>query len=202
MFNDLRSPVTYISTRRSCRPRDMMAPGPDMNELRQIVQVALRTPDHGKLVPWRVVHVKPAQRNMLSESLQAVYLHERPDAGRLELEAMDMFARHAPELLTILYSPRKSSKIPEWEQQLSAGAFCMNILHAAHIQGFVGGWITGWPAYSDQVRDMFGAAPERIAGFIYIGTPVSPLEERPRPALDDVFKDWNPQPYSSLRDTA
>ena len=71
----------------------------------------------------------------------------------------------------MLSSPRTESHIPLWEQELSAGAACMNLLHAAHAMGFAGGWLTGWAAYSDAVRDAFGAAPERIAGFIFIGTP-------------------------------
>ncbi|WP_164117277.1 nitroreductase [Sphingorhabdus sp. Alg239-R122] len=191
MFNDLTSAASYIATRRSCRPRDMIAPGPDPAALRDIVANALRTPDHGKLAPWRAVHVKSSQRPLLSEKLQTAYLAEKTDAGRLELEAMDMFARHAPELLVILHSPRESSKIPAWEQELSTGAFCMNILHAAHVHEFVGGWITGWPAYSDAVRDFFGAAPERIAAFMYLGSPAKPPEERPRPRLDDILSEWD-----------
>ncbi len=191
MFNDLTSAASYISTRRSCRPRDMIAPGPDSATLREIVADALRTPDHGKLAPWRAVHVKSGQRPHLSEKLQAAYLAEKTDAGRLELEAMDIFARHAPELLVVLHSPRESSKIPAWEQELSTGAFCMNILHAAHVRGFVGGWITGWPAYSTTVRDFFGKPSERIAAFIYLGSPVKPLEERPRPEINDVLSEWD-----------
>ncbi len=191
MFNDLTSPASYITTRRSCRPRDMIAPGPDEPQIRAMVSTALRTPDHGKLTPWRVVHVTSDQRARLSEKLQAAYLAEKPNAGRLELEAMDMFAHHAPELLVVLYSPKQSRKIPEWEQELSAGAFCMNILHAAHIEGFVGGWITGWPAYSESVRDFFGQSSERVAGYIYLGSPAKPLEERPRPHLGDILSSWN-----------
>ena len=190
MFNDLSSAPQYISTRRSCRPRDMVAPGPDEAQLREIVGDALRTPDHGKLAPWQVVHVTGEQRDDLSDSLQAAYKFEQPNAGRLEMEAMDIFARHAPELLVVLHSPDESSKIPLWEQELSTGAFCMNILHAAHVRGFVGGWITGWPAYSDSVRDLFGRAPEKIAGFMYLGSHAEAPEERPRPELDRIFRTW------------
>lgn len=192
MFNDLSSPADYISTRRSCRPRDMIAPGPDAAQLHDIIADASRSPDHGKLAPWRAVHVTAEQRDTFSDVLQATYKFEKPDAGRLEMEAMDMFARHAPEMLVVLYSPKQNSKIPDWEQQLSAGAFCMNILHAAHVRGFVGGWITGWPAYSDGVRDLFGEEPERIAGFIYLGSPSAKLEERPRPEPGDIFSVWEP----------
>ena len=189
-FNDLSSPTAYLASRRSGRPRDMIAPGPDAAQLRDIVAIASRTPDHGKLHPWRVVHVASDQRDALAGALTAAYRAEKPEAGRLEIEAMETFARQAPELLVVLHSPRESSKIPAWEQQLSTGAFVMNLLHAIHAQGFVGGWITGWASYSDAVRDHFGAAPEQIAGFVFIGSARQPLEERPRPAAEAVFSMW------------
>jgi len=192
VFNDLSTAKSYIATRRSCRPRDMVAPGPDLGTLADMVADALRTPDHGKLAPWRAVHVSQNQRNMLSDLLQKAYIEERPEAGRLELEAMEAFANHAPEMMVILYSPKESSKIPDWEQQLSAGAFTMNLLHAAHVRGFVGGWITGWPAYSNRIRDLFGGAKETIVGFLYFGTPSKPVEERPRPDVSEILTGWQP----------
>jgi len=143
MFNDLTSLDSYLSSRRSGRPRDMIAPGPDDAQIEQIVSTALRTPDHGKLSPWRVVSVTADQRDALGGAIKAAYLKEKPDAGRLELEALDAMAHEAPVLLVLLSSPAQSTKIPIWEQQLSCGAFGMNILHAAHAMGFVGGWITG-----------------------------------------------------------
>lgn len=191
-FNDLSSLTRYLASRRSGRPRDMIAPGPDAAQIEQIVAMAMRTPDHGKLNPWRVVHVASDQRDAFAEKLASAYRAEKPEAGRLEIEAMDSFARQAPELLVVLFSPRESSKIPLWEQQLSAGAFVMNLLHAVHAHGFVGGWITGWPSYSAAVRDLFGAAPEQVAGFLFIGTPGQPLEERPRPLLEAVLSEWAP----------
>ncbi|GGB57993.1 nitroreductase family protein [Blastomonas aquatica] len=189
-FNDLSSVTAYLASRRSGRPRDMIAPGPDAAQLRAIVATASRTPDHGKLNPWRVVHIAGHQRDALADVLTTAYRAEKPEAGRLEIEAMETFARQAPELLVVLYSPREASKIPLWEQELSVGAFIMNLLHATHASGFVGGWITGWPSYSDAVRNHFGTAPETIAGFLFLGTASQPLEERPRPEMDAVFSDW------------
>lgn len=190
MFNDLSSVKNYLSSRRSGRPRDLIAPAPDRDTLRDIVAMAMRTPDHGKLAPWRVVHVAQEQRDALSDILQICYARSNPEAGRLELEAMDIFARHAPELLVVLSSPQKDSKIPIWEQQLSCGAFTMNILHAVHAHGYAAGWITGWPAFCDNVRNAFGKEGEQIAAFVFIGTPKCDLEERARPDLDSIWSDW------------
>lgn len=190
MFNDTTTPLSLLATRRSGKPRDLVTPGPDAGQLTTILGIAARTPDHGKLHPWRFVVVADEQRSALSALIARAYRAERPQAGRLEIEALDQFARGAPALVVVLSSPRPESHIPLWEQELSAGAACMNLLHACHALGFAGGWLTGWPSYSGAVRDAFGAAPERIAGFLFIGTPAKPLEERPRPDLDAVVSHW------------
>ena len=190
MFNDLSSLNSYFNTRRSGRPRDMVAPGPSDVQIEEIITAAMRTPDHGKLAPWRVVSIGIDQRDMLAKAIKAAYIEEKPDAGRLELEAFDTMAHEAPSLLVLLSSPVQSTKIPLWEQQLSCGAFGMNILHVAHAMGFVGGWITGWAAFNDHVRDLFGSDPEQISGFIFIGTAGKELKERPRPELGAILSKW------------
>lgn len=191
MLNDRSSLPAYLASRRSGKPRDLVAPGPSPEQLHEMVAIAARTPDHGKLAPWRFVIVPDAQREALATLIADAYRAEKPEAGRLEIEAMLQFARQAPALVVALSAPRKERPIPLWEQELSAGAATMNLLHAAHALGFAAGWLTGWAAYSDTVRDAFGSADERIAGFIFIGTPGRELDERPRPALDDVLSVWN-----------
>ena len=193
MFNDTSSPLALINSRRSGKPRDMIAPGPDAHQLDTILRAAIRVPDHGKLAPWRFVVVGDDQRAAFAELLLRAYTSERPDAGKLERAALAQFAHQAPTLIVALSAPVGTSKIPLWEQQLSVGAACMNLLTAAHALGFVGSWLTGWPAYSDMVRDSFGGADTRIAGFLFIGTAGRALEERPRPVFDDVVRRWNPR---------
>ena len=190
MLNDTSSPLALLATRRSGKPRDLVAPGPDDAQLATLLEIAARTPDHGKLAPWRFVVVPADRRAALSDLITTAYRAERPQAARLEIEALDQFARQAPTLVVVLSAPKVESHIPLWEQELSAGAACMNLLHAVHASGFAGGWLTGWPAYSESVRDAFGAAPEKIAGFVFIGTPSRPLEERPRPESDKIVRYW------------
>ena len=190
MFNDASTPLSLLATRRSGKPRDLVAPGPDYKQLSTMLKIAARTPDHGKLAPWRFVTVAADRRDALAALITDAYRAERPEAKRLEIEAMEQFAHQAPSLIVVLSSPKTGSHIPVWEQELSAGAACMNVLHAAGAMGFAGGWLTGWPAYSDRVRDAFGSAPERIAGFIFIGTPSRNLDERPRPDLSVVSRPW------------
>lgn len=192
MFNDRTSTISLLRTRRSGRPRDLVEPGPGPDELRQILEIAIRTPDHGKLHPWRFVHVPKDRRDDFADLLQRAYRADHPEPGRLEIEANDRFARQAPELVVALSSPTPGHKIPVWEQELSCGAAVMNLELAAHALGYVAGLVTGWAAYSQTVLEAFGAPPERIAGFIFIGTPGAGLEERPRPEYDEVVSDWRP----------
>lgn len=192
MFNDTTTPLSLLLSRRSGKPRDMIAPGPDAAQLETILTVASRVPDHGKLAPWRFVTVAADQRDALADLLVNAYQAEKPEAGKLELDAMVQFAHQAPTLVVVLSSPAAGSKIPLWEQELSTGAACMQLLNAAHALGFVGGWLTGWPTYSARVRDAFGTGDDRIAGFVFLGSPSKALEERPRPILGDVMRAWQP----------
>jgi nitroreductase len=192
MFNDITSPAALLATRRSGKPRDMIAPGPDAAQMRRILEAATRVPDHGKLAPWRFVIVEAEQRPAFAALLHRAYAESKAVVGRLEESAIEQFAHQAPALVVALSKPAHASHIPLWEQELSVGAACMTLLTAAHAQGFVGGWLTGWAAYSDMVRDAFGARDEKIAGFIFLGTPGRPLDERPRPNYDDVVTRWSP----------
>ncbi len=190
MFNDTSSPLALLATRRSGKPRDLVAPGPDAAQLDTILRIAARTPDHGKIAPWRFVIVGADRRDALATIITDAYRAERPHAAASEIAALAQFAHQAPALVVVLSAPRTASHIPLWEQELSAGAACMNLLHAAHALGFAGGWLTGWPSYADAVRDAFGAAPERIAGFLFLGTPSRQLDERPRPDFGTIVSTW------------
>lgn len=191
VFNDLASPIRLIETRRSAKPRDMVEPGPDPSQLDQILGAAMRVPDHGKLAPWRFIVIDADKRNALASLLVEAYRAEKPDAGRLELEAMEQFAKQSPTLVIVVSTPVADSKIPLWEQQLSAGAACMTMLQAAHALGFVGSWLTGWAAYSDAVSEALAGPHGRIAGFLFFGSPGRPLEERPRPDFDEIVSHWS-----------
>ncbi len=174
MFNDTSSLKSHLATRRSGKARDMVTPGPDTDELRAIIELALRTPDHGKLAPWRIITIAPEQRDAFAALLKQAWVAENPGAAGMDLSALDQFAHQAPTLLLLVSTPVAGSKIPLWEQQMSAGAVGMNLLHAAHAHGYVGSWLTGWAAFSPNGRD------RRL--FLYrhprrrpVGTPASRL---------------------------
>jgi nitroreductase len=191
MFNDLSSTAALLATRRSGKARDMGAPGPDAAQLDRILSAAIRVPDHGKLAPWRFVIVPDDKRADFAALLHAAYAETRDTIGRLEREAIEQFAHQAPCLIVALSTPAHASTIPIWEQQLSAGAACQNLLVAAHAEGFVGNWLSTWAAFSDKVLAAFGGgAGDRIAGFLFIGTAQRPLDERPRPDRAAVISTW------------
>jgi len=192
MLNDRTSALSLLKTRRSGRPREMIGPGPSDEELRQILEVAMRVPDHGKLVPWRFVIVDKEQREQFALLLRRALQEEDECAGPAHHEKADQFARQGEALIVLISSPTRQHKIPVWEQELSAGAAAMNLLHAAHAFGYVGGWLTGWEAYSPKVNAAFAKPDERIAGFIYLGSPGRDLEERPRPDPAEIVRKWDP----------
>ena len=162
--------------------------------MEQILTIAARTPDHGKLFPWRFVSVGNEQRDAFALLLRQALAEEDPCASTLKHEKAEEFARQGAALVVLVSAPTPDHKIPVWEQQLSCGAAAMNLLLAVHALGYVGSWITGWAAYSERVRSAFCGPGERIAGFIFIGKPGSELEERPRAPLATVARRWTPPP--------
>jgi nitroreductase len=186
-FNDCSTPLSLLLTRRSGKARDLVAPGPTPGQLETILGAAARVPDHGKLAPWAFVVIE--DRAALTELLQRLYQADKPEAGRLEIEAMAAFAQQAPALVAVVFTPRESH-IPLWEQQLSAGAVAQNLLMAAHALGFAGNWLTGAPAYLPGITDALGHPGGRLVGWFFLGTPAKPLEERPRPDLAAITSRW------------
>lgn len=193
MLNDRSTPLRLLQTRRSGKPREMKGPGPTHLELEQILAIAARSPDHGKLAPWRFVVIADEQRDALAALLREALAAEDPGAGDARHAKEEEFAHYAGALVVLVSSPTEGHKVPVWEQQLSCGAAGMNLLLAAHALGYVGGWVTGWRAYSPRVTRSLCRPGERIAGFIFIGMPNGELEERPRPALDEVVRHWSPR---------
>jgi nitroreductase len=191
MLNDRSSILSLLETRRSGKPRELVGPGPTSEELERILTIAARTPDHGKLFPWRFVTVADDQRDALAVLLRQALAAEDESAPAAKHQKADEFAHNPGQLIVLISAPIENHKIPLWEQELSVGAAGMNLLLAAHGLGYVGGWITGWYAYSEHVRRAFCGPGERIAGFIFIGQPSRELEERPRAPLATVWKPWN-----------
>ncbi len=183
--------IEHILTRRSVSARLLAEPGPDDAALEKILQGASRVPDHGKLHPWRFIIIRGDARQTLGQVLRTAYPDQEAGASpaKRDLEAA-RFTR-APLVIAVVSSIIAPHKIPEWEQRLSAGAVCLNLLYSAQAMGFGANWITEWYAYHPKVRAALGlTANEKIAGFVYIGTATEKPEDRPRPALSEVVSEW------------
>lgn len=192
MLNDRSSIIALLESRRSAKPRELVGPAPDETELERILAIAARTPDHGKLAPWRFVTVAQDQRDAFGALLRQALTEHDPCATIAHYDKEDEFAHYAGQLVVLVSAPVADHKIPLWEQELSCGAAGMNLLLAASALGFDSGWVTGWRAYSERVRSAFCGAGERIAGFIFIGHAGREVEDRPRPQLAEVVRQWLP----------
>ncbi len=187
------SALNLLLSRRSVLANNLGPPGPDTELLRKILTVAARVPDHKKLVPWRFVIFEGEARVAFGEVLAKAYevSEAEPSPVRRETEAA-RFLR-APVVVAVISKAAETKGVPEWEQILSAGAACQNLLTAANAAGFSGQWITEWCAYDETVCQALGLGNgERVAGFIYIGTAKEPPQERDRPDLDDITSHWRP----------
>jgi nitroreductase len=160
--------------------------------LKRILNIGARTPDHGKLHPWRFVVVGREERDALAALLRQALSEENSSATNAHYEKEEEFAHYAGSLVVLLSAPIPDHQVPLWEQELSCGAAGMNLLLAATALGFDAGWVTGWRTYSPLVTAALCKPGERIAGFLFIGESTLELEERPRPSLDEVVRRWTP----------
>jgi nitroreductase len=177
----------FLKSRRSVKPREMSGPGPSPEQLETILTVGARVPDHGKIAPWRFIVFEGDARVRAGEIIGAVFARQHPEATADEIAAEKARLMEAPLVIAVVSSPKPHPKVPAWEQELSAGASCLNIVIAATALGYGANWLTGWIAYDRDVLAGLGVNDgEKLAGFIHIGTRTKPPEDRPRPTLADV----------------
>lgn len=185
--------IGYLRTRRTIPAPQLAEPGPDVETLRTMLTIAARVPDHGKLAPWRFIVYGPTERQAAVAALAAIaglQADERERAKRAE-QAKTFGA--APLVVAVVSRAAEHPKIPVWEQQLSAGAVCVNLIHAAHAHGLAAQWLTGWYAYEPEAAAYLGIGEgERLAGFVHIGTAAAPPAERDRPDIDAITSVWRP----------
>lgn len=177
----------YLETRRSIPAYQMREPGPKQAELEDILRLASRVPDHGKLAPWRFVVYRGAERVRIGEELLALRLAVEPGLSPELIEVERTRFTRAPVVVAVISKAASHVKIPEWEQVMSAGALCLNMLFAANALGYVANWLTEWFAFDDRAFPLLGVKPgEKVAGFIHIGSTDFPVVERPRPDLSET----------------
>jgi nitroreductase len=184
--------IDLLKTRRSVKPIELAGPPPTAAEVETLLTVASRVPDHGKLTPWRFIVFEGDARLTAGAKIAEVFKLNRPEATPDQVEMEGKRLARAPLVIAVVSRAGAHVKIPEWEQVLSAGAAATSLVFAAHAMGFAASWLTEWYAYDRRVLDALGLAPnERIAGFVHIGRPVKPSEDRPRPSLNEIVTRFN-----------
>jgi nitroreductase len=179
--------LQLLKTRRSVKPMELTGPAPSEAEIDTLLGIASRVPDHGKLAPWRFIVFAGDARLAAGEIIADAFRANRADATPEQIEFERKRLARAPLVIAVVSRAGAHAKIPEWEQELSAGASAMSLVFAAHAMGYAASWITEWYAYDRRVLDALGlTAKERVAGFVHIGRPAKPPEERERPKLDAI----------------
>ena len=182
------NPLDFINARRSTPSRQLGEPGPDAAQLDALLAAAIRVPDHGKLVPWRLLLIRGTTRVQLGERLAQMHRRKEPEIAESVLTKDRERYTFAPLIVAVIARTEPDHpKVPAQEQLLSAGCVAYNLLLGARALGFGAQWLTGWAAYDRDAAALLGlASNERVIGFVHIGTPREPAPERTRPAVADV----------------
>lgn len=179
--------LAFLARRRSASALSLQAPGPSAEELTDLLTLAARVPDHGKLAPWRFIVLRGEDKAAFAAKLEALAA-SHADAPKLIAKLGKL---KAPPLGVAVISRTAPGDIPTWEQILSAGAVCTTLLYAATAMGYGANWITDWYAYDPQARAALGlSGEEQVAGFVFIGTPAEAPQERVRPDAAALISVW------------
>ncbi len=183
--------LAYLKTRRSIPVLQLAGPAPEGAVLDDILKIGARVPDHGKLAPWRFILYRGAGAVAAGEKLKALRFAREPElAAQLQEAERTRFTR-APLVIGVISRAAPHVKIPVWEQELSAGAVCLNLLHAIFASGFAGIWLSEWPVFDAEASALLGAKEgERFAGFLHVGTPTEPPFERERPDMARIVTEY------------
>jgi nitroreductase len=179
--------LAFLARRRSASALALREPAPSDEDLATLLRLATRVPDHGKLSPWRFVVLKGEAKGRFVAGLETIAA-TRPDSVKLIAKLGKI---KAPPLTVAVISRPVPAEIPEWEQRLSAGAVCANLIIAAQAMGYGANWITDWYAYDPDALRLLGLADgERVAGYVHLGTSADVPLERVRPELAAVVEEW------------
>lgn len=181
----------FLLKRRSIVVRNMVEPGPSDDDLEKILRAGMRVPDHGRLTPWRFLTIRGDARDKMGKILGTAFRKENPDCIDEQVEIEEERFTRAPIVVAVISRTQPEHKIPEWEQILSSGAACQNMLTAALGMGYAAQWITEWYAYNDDVKAALGLeVNDRVAGFLYLGTRTEEPTDRQRPEYEDIVSEW------------
>ena len=183
-MNQLKKVSDFFSSRRSISVKNLKYPGPNENQIMEILKNSFRVPDHGKLEPWRIVLITDDSKKNYTSIMEKRGKEMNVDPLKIEKSKINL--SKTPLIVTVICSPFDDSKIPEIEQILSCGALCMNILSNFLANGWGANWLTGWMANDKKLGELAfnNSKNEFVAGHIYVGSFDDNNPDRPRPNLD------------------
>jgi len=194
VLNDTSGIIDFLRTRRSAEPAQITGPGPDDGQLELLLEIAARTPDHGKMEPWRFIVIRGRAKDEFAAFAKNRW--QELNAGEpLGKKALYDLIEKAPLIIVVVSRAVDHPKVPAWEQRLSAGAACMNMLTAATAMGLAMQWRSGWPAEDEKTFRYLGLTEnETIAGLMFTGSldPSAPRSDRRRPFWRDLTTFWQP----------
>ena len=184
--------IDVLTRRLSVPSRQLGEPGPSDVQLDELLRAAIRVPDHGKLVPWRLLLIRGDARRKLGATLAELHLRNEPEAPPSAIEKDRERYNYAPLIVAVIARIEENHpKIPAQEQLLSAGCVAYNLLIGAQALGFGAQWLTGWSAYDRDAALLLGLADnERVIAYVHIGTARESAPERNRPALESLVSEW------------
>lgn len=187
------NPLSLLQQRHSAPSRQLREPAPDAATLHALLEASIRVPDHGKLVPFRLLQMDGEAKLCFGEKLAEIAVRKKPEISESKREKERLRYSFAPLVIVVIACIDPHSKVPAIEQKLSAGCVAHNILLGAYALGFGAQWLTGWAAYDADAASLLGLkADEAVIGFIHVGTAQIDIPDRDRPALSDVLECWTP----------
>lgn len=183
--------LSLLQQRHSAPSRQLGEPAPDPIVLRKLLEAAIRVPDHGKLVPFRLISLRGEAKLKFGALLAERAIRRNPELPESKREKERLRYTFAPLVIAVIARIDHEAGIPEIEQKLCAGNVAYNILLGAYALGFGAQWLTGWAAYDQEVASLLGLARhECVIGFVHIGTPLTDIPDRDRPVVDDLLSQW------------
>lgn len=181
--------LAFLARRRSASAMTLTEPGPGPEEVGELLRLAARVPDHGKLSPWRFVILQGEAKAVFAERITPLAASQaNPTKANAALRKLTR-----PPVCVAVISRYIPGEIPEWEQRQSASAVCMQMLLAAAALGWGANWITDWYSYDLRALDILGVAEgEKVAGFLYLGTATEAPQERARADAAAITSQWRP----------
>ncbi len=175
--------LDFLLTRRSRPAKTLDKTAPDDAAIATLLTAAARTPDHGKLEPFRFIVIRADAQDRLHDAVSALMNTAGEAPEKIEKQAGSF--RHGGLIIAVVASPKPSDKVPEWEQNLAVGGACLALLNAALAMGWGANWLTGWASESRAFleTELGLSAAETLAGFIHIGGETVTPADRPRPDL-------------------